>query len=235
MRAKKLEPEQTSLQIYLLVEIAVPALSVLLILAGSLFYTFFCVLLGALLHRRMMSEYRTYAVGAVYIPLAKILDSGIYILTLLASCPYIVLRPGLIYASNQDMPILENLLTAWHEEMVVAVACLVFIIFVTSLNPTDNGLFFQFKAVMLSISLALSISAASGSIAALIHYGRMWPISVVAATLVARLCTKLCDRAGKFISFAIIFFCTMASEIVMENYLFASQDLFSKSVESLSY
>ena len=183
----------------------------------------------------MMSEHRTYAVGAVYIPLAKILDSGIYLVTLLATCPYIVLRPGLIYASNQDMPILENLLTAWHEEMVVAVACLVFIIFVTSLNPTDNGLFFQFKAVMLSICLAVSISAASGSLAALIHYGRMWPISVVAATLVARLSAKASDSAGKFISFTIVFFGTMASVIVIENYLFVSQDLFTKSVESLSY
>lgn len=139
------------------------------IMSGALPWTLVCLLSGVLVHRRVMMNQRTFAKDAVYVPLAKLLDSATYALSLLCVCDIHALRPGLLDQSGlttYSYPITQGLLTGYHRHACMFAACLLLIIFVISIKL--EAMAFQFKALMLSLSLGTLISLMSCSMAALI-------------------------------------------------------------------
>lgn len=82
-------------------------------LSGVLAWSLLCLALGYKLHRDFMANYRTFSKHSVYVPLAKLLDTAVYLLTVFAVVTKTVLRPGLLAKSGityETQPIVYGIL-----------------------------------------------------------------------------------------------------------------------------
>ncbi len=80
---------------------------------GTLIWTILCLSIGVALHRDFMTNYRTFAKDAVYVPLAKILNDTIYILSVYTVITSTILSPTFLTESgitSENQPLLHLLL-----------------------------------------------------------------------------------------------------------------------------
>ena len=104
---------------------------------GMLAWTIFCLILGALYHRRMIMEHRTFAKDAIFVPLARLLDSSLYAMALFMMCTFDALRPGLLVESGvtaETYPIIQGMFTGCHMHVGIIAFSLIFIVIVTSIK-----------------------------------------------------------------------------------------------------